>query len=180
MSRVGSRVGSGVGAGAGALLRLRWPVRVLAVLLALTLVLALAARGVLAPPDLVLLVVVAAALVSGSRAGAGLGLVGGWLLDLAPPGGEPLGLTALTLGAAGWVAGTAHRRAGHPWWWPVPVVALAFLTSRLVPVLLDLAVGRPVAWGSLTWQLVATATLGLVVVPLLERLDAALVRRRWA
>lgn len=160
--------------------RLRWPLRTVTLLVALVVVLALGARGVIAPPDLLLLVVVAAALVSGSRAGAWVGLAGGWLLDLAPPGSAPLGLTALTLAAAGWVAGTAHRRSGHPWWWPVPVVALAFVVSRVVPVLVDLGSGRPVAWTDLTWQLVATATLGLVVVPLLERVDGALVRRRWA
>ena len=39
---------------------------------------------------------------------------------------------------------------------------------------------RPVAWGSLAWQVIATATLGLVLVGLIERLEAALVRRRWA
>lgn len=160
--------------------RLRWPVRLGTLAVALVLVLALGARGVVAPPDLVLLVVVGAALVSGSAGGAWTGLLGGWLLDLAPPGSAPLGLTALTLAASGWVAGLARRRSGHPWWWPVPVVAGAYLVSRLVPVLVDLGSGRPVGWADLGWQLVATATLGLVLVPLLERLDGTLVRRRWA
>lgn len=160
--------------------RLRTPVRLLCLLAAVGAALALGARGVLDPPDLVLLVVVAVALTSGSVAGAGAGLVGGWLLDLAPPSAEPLGLGALTLAAAGWVAGTATRRAGHPWWWPVPVVGLAFVVSRAVPVLVDLAAGRPVAWVGLGWQLLVTVTLGLVLVPLLERLDGELVRRRWA
>ena len=159
---------------------LRWPLRLLLLVAALAGVLALGARGVVAPPDLVLVVVVAAALSAGSGAGALLGLLGGWLLDLAPPVAEPLGLSALEYAAAGWVAGTARRRAGHTWWWPAPVLAVAVLITHVAPVLIDLTSARPVAWGSLAWQVIATATLGLVLVGLVERLEAALVRRRWA
>lgn len=159
---------------------LRWPVRLVLLALALVVVLALGARGVLAPPDLVVIVVVGVALSAGSRSGALVGLLGGWLLDLAPPVASPLGLTALGYAAAGWVAGLARRRSGHPWWWPVPVVALALVVTRVAPVLVDLASARPVAWGVLAWQVLATATLGLVLVGLIERLEAALVTRRWA
>lgn len=156
---------------------LRWPVRLLLLAAALVCMLALGARGVVAPPDLVLIVVVAVALTAGSSAGALLGLVGGWLLDLAPPVADPLGVSALGYAAAGWVAGRARRRAGHPWWWPVPVIGAAVVVSRLVPVLINLASARPVAWGALAWQVIATATLGLVLVRLVERLEATLVRR---
>lgn len=159
---------------------LRWPVRLLLLALALVGVLALGARGVVAPPDLVLLVVVGVALSSGSPAGALIGLIGGWLIDLAPPVAEPLGLTALGYAAAGWVAGLARRRSGHPWWWPVPVVTGAVLVSRAAPILIDLASARPIAWGPLAWQVLATATLGLVLVGLIQRLEATFVRRRWA
>lgn len=159
---------------------LRWPVRLLLLAAALVAMLALGARGVVAPPDLVVIVVVAVALVAGSSAGAVLGVLGGWLLDLAPPVADPLGVSALGYAAAGWVAGLARRRAGHPWWWAVPVVALAVVVTRVAPVLVDLASARPVAWGTLAWQVLATATLGLVLVGVIERLEAALVRRRWA
>jgi rod shape-determining protein MreD len=159
---------------------LRWPVRLLLLALALVVVLALGARGVLAPPDLVLLVVVGVALAAGSPSGALIGLVGGWLVDLAPPVGAPLGLSGLAYAAAGWVAGTARRRSGHPWWWPVPVVVLAVVVTRAAPVLIDLASARPVAWGALGWQVLATATLGLVVVGLVQRLEATLVTRGLA
>ena len=154
---------------------LRWPVRLVLLGLALVVVLALGARGVLAPPDLVVIVVVGVALSAGSSSGALVGLLGGWLLDLAPPVAAPLGLTAL-----GYVAGLARRRSGHPWWWPVPVVALALVVTRIAPVLVDLGSARPVAWAALAWQVLATATLGLVLVGLVERLEAALVTRRWA
>lgn len=159
---------------------LRWPLRLLLLAAALVGVLGLGARGVIAPPDLVVIVVVACALAAGSSAGALLGVAGGWLLDLAPPVADPLGVSALGYAAAGWVAGLARRRAGHPWWWPVPVVAVAFVITRVVPALVDLASAHPVAWGSLAWQTLATATLGLVLVGLIERLEATLVRRRWA
>ena len=159
---------------------LRWPVRLLLLVAALTGMLALGARGVLTPPDLVIIVVVATALASGSTAGALTGLLGGWLLDLAPPVADPLGIGALGYAAAGWLAGRARRRSGHPWWWALPVVAASLLVARAAPVLVDLADARPVAWGDLAWEVLATATIGLVLVGLLERLDAALVTRRWA
>lgn len=159
---------------------LRWPLRLLLLAVALLGVLALGSRGVVTPPDLVLVVVVACALSAGSTAGAVLGLLGGWLLDLAPPVADPLGISALGYAAAGWVAGTARRRAGHTWWWPVPVLAGAVLITQVAPVLVDLTSARPVAWLSLCWRVVATATLGLVLVGPLQRLEAELVRRRWA
>lgn len=159
---------------------LRWPLRLLLLAVALLGVLALGARGVVTPPDLVLIVVVACALSAGSTAGAILGVLGGWLLDLAPPVADPLGLSALGYAAAGWVAGTARRRGGHPWWWPVPVLAVAVLVTQVAPVLLDLTSARPVAWLSLAWRVIATATLGLVLIGPIQRLEGALVRRRWA
>ncbi|WP_338748093.1 hypothetical protein [Janibacter alittae] len=159
---------------------LRWPVRLLLLAAALVAMLALGARGVVNAPDLVLVVVVGVALVSGSPAGALLGLVGGWLLDLAPPVADPLAVSALGYAAAGWLAGRAHRRAGHPWWWPVPVTVVALLVARALPVLVDLAGARPIAWAGLAWEVVATATLSLVLVALIVRLEAGLTRRRWA
>ena len=135
---------------------LRWPVRLVLLALALVAVLALGARGVVTPPDLVVLVVVGVALAAGSGAGALTGLVDGWL------------------------AGSAHRRAGHPWWWSLPVVVGACLVTRAAPVLVDLGSARPVAWGALAWQVIATATIGLVLVTLVERVEATLVQRRWA
>lgn len=159
---------------------LRWPVRLGLLAAALVAMLALGARGVADPPDLVLVVVVGVALVAGSPAGAMVGLIGGWLLDLAPPVADPLGVSALGYAAAGWVAGLARRRAGHPWWWPVPVVTVSLLVARTLPVLIDLASARPIAWTGLAWEVLATATLGLVLVGLVARVEAGLVTRRWA
>lgn len=159
---------------------LRWPVRLMLVAVAVVSMLALGAGGVPRPPDLLVIVVVAVALASGSTPAALVGLLGGWLLDLAPPVADPLGLTPLAYAGAGWLAGRARRRGGHPWWWPVPVVAGSMVLVRALPVLIDLASARPVAWGGLAWEVLATATLGLVLVGLLERLEAALVTWRLA
>ena len=60
-------------------------------------------RGVV--PDLVLLVVVAAALTRGSQYAAVLGFAGGLLLDLAPPADHLVGRWALALVVIGYLAG---------------------------------------------------------------------------
>ncbi|QIM21254.1 hypothetical protein G7075_09105 [Phycicoccus sp. HDW14] len=65
----------------------------------------LGARHVAPVPDLVLVLVVAWALWRGPVAGAVAGLVGGWVLDLVPPGAEVLGLHALAYAAAGLLVG---------------------------------------------------------------------------
>jgi rod shape-determining protein MreD len=56
-------------------------------------------------PNLVLLVVVAAALARGPQLGAVLGFVGGVALDLAPPADHVAGRWALALVVVGYVAG---------------------------------------------------------------------------
>jgi rod shape-determining protein MreD len=63
----------------------------------------LAVHGVV--PDLVLLVVVAAALAYGSELGLVLGFAAGLLLDLAPPADHVAGRWALALMVVGYVAG---------------------------------------------------------------------------
>jgi len=56
-------------------------------------------------PNLVLLLVIAAAVVRGSDYGAGVGFVAGLLLDLAPPASGTAGRWALALVVAGYLAG---------------------------------------------------------------------------
>ena len=62
-------------------------------------------------PDLVLLVVVAAALVRGAEFGMVLGFAGGVLLDLAPPADHVAGRWALALLLVGYVAGRVRQDA---------------------------------------------------------------------
>jgi rod shape-determining protein MreD len=62
-------------------------------------------------PNLVLLVVVAAALVRGPEFAAVLGFLGGLALDLAPPADHVAGLWALALVLVGYLAGRVRQDA---------------------------------------------------------------------
>lgn len=66
-------------------------------------------------PDLVLLVVVAAAVALGANTGAVAGFGGGLLVALAPPADAPLGWAAALFAVAGYLVGT--RAAGEPLAW---------------------------------------------------------------
>jgi rod shape-determining protein MreD len=97
-------------------------------------------------PDLVLLVVVAAALAHGSEVGLVLGFGAGLLLDLAPPADHVAGRWALALMVVGYVAGRLAA-SGHPrvsQWLPV-AAASAFVGTSVFAlsglVLSDPAVG---------------------------------------
>jgi rod shape-determining protein MreD len=135
------------------------------------LVVALRARGWSALPELALLPVIALGLSRGWPAGAALGLAVGWVVDLVPPGGEPLGLTPILYALAGSLAGRASRVG------PVPVrwVALVVLAAAAVPIVGRLLVGAwqgaqlDLAAAGLT--LAATTVAGVVLVPPLLRLD---------
>jgi rod shape-determining protein MreD len=72
----------------------------------------LAVQGVV--PDLVLLVVVGAALVHGSELGLVLGFGAGLLLDLAPPADHVAGRWALALMVVGYVAGRLTTGPSRP------------------------------------------------------------------
>jgi rod shape-determining protein MreD len=148
----------------------------LAVFLVLTLVgavlvVALRARGWSAVPELALLPVIALGLSRGWPAGAASGLVAGWLVDLVPPGGDPLGLTPILYALAGSVAGRASRVG------PVPVrwVAIVVLGAAAVPVVGRLLLG---AWegqrldlATAALSLAATVIAGVLLVPPLLRAD---------
>ncbi len=124
--------------------------------------------------DLVLLVAVAAGLTHGPGTGGLVGLAGGWLLDLVPPGGDPLGATALTHLAAGVLAG-----AMRPWtrWSP-----LAYLLATAAGCLVVFGV-RGVASAAgigvthpeeLLGSAVLTLAVGVLLVPALLALETAL------
>ncbi|MGA8046139.1 MAG: rod shape-determining protein MreD [Dermatophilaceae bacterium] len=135
------------------------------------LVVALRARGWSAVPELALLPVVAFGLSRGWPAGAALGLVVGLLVDLVPPGGDPLGLTPILYALAGSLAGRASRVG------PVPVrwVAIVVLGSAAVPVvgrlLLGAWQGQQLDLATAALTLAATVVAGVVLVPPLLRLD---------
>jgi rod shape-determining protein MreD len=78
-----------------------------------------------ATPDLVLLIVVAAALTQGSTTGCVVGFAGGLLLDVVPPADSQVGRWALVLALVGWFAGRAEDAAATSALVPVLVVGLA-------------------------------------------------------
>lgn len=135
----------------------------------------------LAPlPDLVLVVVASAALRSGPRAGLVTGLFGGWLLDLLPPGSAVLGTQALLYAVCGLGLGLA-RRAGHvSLVWVVAVIAAAGCGLELVRAGLAMAQGVPVDVASSLGRVLATATVALVVVPLVTAVERRAEQRRFA
>lgn len=155
----------------------------LAVVAQVTLFPHIAWRGV--GPDLVLLVVVAAALVRGPEFAAVLGFTGGLVLDLAPPADHLAGRWVLALVVVGYLAGRL-RPTGRPS--PTLVVAVAaacsFLATSifaLTGILFDGGAGigfaqmLEVILVALVWDVLLTP---LVVPPLLaifRRLEPARV-----
>lgn len=136
--------------------------------------------GMPARPDLVLLVVVAAGLVRGPDTGALVGLAGGWLVDLVPPSGEPLGAAALTYLGAGALSGWSRRLVA---WSPlVPLLATAAVTLavqgvRGITAAAGVGVVHPV---DLMWTVAMTVLFGVLLVPVLLAVERALEDRRWA
>jgi rod shape-determining protein MreD len=129
-------------------------------------------------PDLVVIGVVASAVVRGPVHGALVGLAAGWVVELIPPVGRPLGLLALTLMLAGIVAGSFRRRSAGSL-----VRPLAALVVAAAVVLAGRAASAVVAEGSVdpTTALTALATtvgVGSALLPVLVIVDRALVRRR--
>lgn len=129
-------------------------------------------------PDLVLIGVVSTAVLRGPLHGAIVGLTAGWLVELVPPVGSPLGLTALVTMTAGAVAGTfrspSSRAALRP--------SAALLAATVVVEAGRLA-SAALAEGSVAPTerlgiLVTTLVVGLVALPALISADRALVRRR--
>lgn len=130
--------------------------------------------------DLVVLVVAAAALVRGPTTGLLVGLAGGWLLDLVPPGAEPLGASALSYAAVGALLGLARRYAAAspllPW---LATAAGAACVLAVRGVTAAAGVGR-VAPSELLWSWLLTLLVSVIVLPVLLAVERRLTERRWA
>ncbi len=131
-----------------------------------------------ATADLVVLVVVAGALARGVTAGALLGLGAGWVVDLVPPGGHPLGAAALSYCAAGALVGAARRFGTWSPALPVLATAAGAAVVQAAPVLVAAASAEPLQLPRAGWTVAITTAVGLVVVPLLLAAQRALVLRR--
>jgi hypothetical protein len=161
-------------------------ISLLSLLRVVLVVLAAALSAVVLPrlgavgPNLVLLVVVPAALLGGPAKGALLGLGAGWAVDLMPPTAAALGVAALTYAAAGAVSGLWHRDGGRSAFLPALATLAAASTVAAIGILRDVTSGWPVSWAAAGWSLVLTTGVGLAVVPLLIRAERGLIRRRLA
>ncbi|GAA3701144.1 hypothetical protein GCM10022399_17020 [Terrabacter ginsenosidimutans] len=129
-------------------------------------------------PDLVLVGVVATAVLRGPVHGALVGLLAGWVVELVPPVGSPLGLTALVLMVAGLVAGFFRRTSSRSRL-RAPVALLAATAVVLAGHMGSavLADGRVEVVDGL-WRLLTTVVVGGLLLPAFLALDRALVRRR--
>lgn len=127
-----------------------------------------------ARPDLVVLVVVAAAMVRGPVPGLLVGLAGGWLVDLLPPGAEPAGGTALVLAAVGVLVGLLRPAVALspvvPWVLAVGAAGVPLLV-RGVAGAAGFGTARP---GDLLTSWAWTAVLALLLVPALLALERRL------
>lgn len=165
---------------------MRARISLLSLLRAGLVVLAAALAAVVLPrlgavgPDLVLLVVVPAALLGGPAKGALLGLGAGWAVDLMPPAATALGVAALTYAAAGAVCGLWHRKGGRSALLPALATLASTSTVAAIGILRAFTSGWPVPWAAAGWSIVLTTAVGLVVVPLLIRAERELIRRRLA
>jgi rod shape-determining protein MreD len=128
--------------------------------------------------DLLVLVVVAAALAGGSVTGATVGICAGLLADLTPPAAGLLGVNALAYGLAGGVAGRWHRPGGRAtdrsMALALALVAAAAAAVLMTAVHLAFGLGRhSVEQAAVTSAVAAAAAVGLgvVVLPALSALD---------
>lgn len=129
-------------------------------------------------PDLVLVGVVATAVLRGPVHGALVGLLAGWVVELVPPVGSPLGLTSLVMMVGGLVGGFFRRPSSRSRMRPPAALlgaAGVVLVSRLAAAVL--AEGS-VDLGDGVWRLVSTLAVGVLLLPAFLALDRSLVRRR--
>jgi rod shape-determining protein MreD len=131
-------------------------------------------------PDLVVLLVAASAVVRGPAQGALLGLAAGWVVDLVPPGGSPLGLTALLYAAAGAAAGLFHRAAHRSLLGALLGLAAATVVVELGGVCVAILGDGTVDLVAAATRTLVTLAVGLLALPALLGVDRALTRRRLA
>jgi rod shape-determining protein MreD len=133
-----------------------------------------------ARPDLVLLVVAAAALLHGPLTGGLVGLGGGWLVDLTPPGTEVLGTAAVGYLLVGALIGGSRRYAA--WspllpWLATGVGLAALLLLRGVSSAAGVGLAAP---ADLMWTFLVTMLVAVVALPVLVALERWWTVRGWA
>jgi rod shape-determining protein MreD len=154
-----------------------------AVLLQVSVFPLLAYDGVV--PDVVLLVVVVAALSRGAELAMVLGFTGGLLLDLAPPADHVAGRWALALVVAGYLAGRVRPRGSASLLTMVAVVAASSFVATSVFALSGLVLRDPAVSVSQALRVIPISVLYDValapfVIPIVVRLLGRLEPHRVA
>lgn len=128
-------------------------------------------------PDVVLLLVAAAALAAGPRVGAVCGFGAGLVLDLAPPADHAVGQWAFVCCLLGYAAGLAAREVRGSIVVPVVIAALTAAAGPPAFSLLGDLVGDPrAALGASIGRVPATLGWSLLLAPLAVPLTGRLVR----
>lgn len=131
-----------------------------------------------ATPDLVLLVVVAAALTQGSTTGCVVGFAGGLLLDVVPPTDSQVGRWALVLALVGWFAGRAEDAAATSALVPVLVVGLSSAGAVLAFAAVGFVLNDPRVDATALVQALPTAVLyDVMLAPFLMPVLMRVTRR---
>lgn len=118
------------------------------------------------PPDLVLLVVVTLALVSGPRDGAVIGFAAGLAADIAPPASHFLGENALVFCLIGYGCGRLREPLEHASWLPLAGVALGVTGGESLHALTGVIFGDPdITWLSVRLVLPASLVYDLMLSP---------------
>jgi rod shape-determining protein MreD len=117
-------------------------------------------------PNLVLLLVVAAALTRGPEVAAVLGFVGGMAIDLVPPADHVAGRWALALVVVGYVAGRVRQDAGRSTLVALATVAAGSFVGTSVFALSGMLLRDPAIPVAEALQVIPTAVLyDLLVAP---------------
>ncbi len=139
-----------------------------------------------APPDLLLLVVAAIALVVGPLSGAVVGFAAGFTADLVPPADHLLGRYALVFCLVGYGVGLLRNEASDSVPISLAVVAAAagsatVLYGALGGLLGDERVSAQTLVGSVPWSIAYDVVLAPFVVPwvmsMMRRTNPTLARR---
>lgn len=146
-----------------------WPPGLVLGRIAFLLVALVAASSVLPrfplAPDLLAILVVSVGVSAGPVTGAAAGLVVGWLADLVPPGGHPLGAGALSYLVVGLLGAAAAR------WWRASVLAPALTAAAAAAMIQSLrlaaraATGQPMPVGAAAGIVLLTALVGALLLP---------------
>lgn len=127
-------------------------------------------------PNLLLVLVVAAALAGGVPAGVGMGFCTGIAADLIST--HPLGLLGLVFLLTGLLVGRIEAPSERSVFWPMVVVAIAAVGSFVVYLLIYAVIGsHGIAWRTELSGLPEAVVYDVMLTPFVVPVVAAVVRR---